>query len=69
MPKVTIEVPEGFEEVVKQLEQTLQSAQRAGLIHCLGSSRPEAEWERALAWSGGVCECRGLQREGILIRT
>ena len=28
MPKVTIEVPEGFEEVVKQLEQTLQRAQK-----------------------------------------
>ena len=28
MPKVTIEVPEGFEEVVKQLEQTLQGAQK-----------------------------------------
>jgi hypothetical protein len=28
MPKVTIEVPEGFEEVVKQLEQTLQQAQK-----------------------------------------
>jgi len=28
MPKVTIEVPEGFEEVVKELEQTLQRAQK-----------------------------------------
>lgn len=28
MPKVTIEVPEGFEEVVRQLEQTLQRAQK-----------------------------------------
>jgi hypothetical protein len=28
MPKVTIEVPEGFEEVVKELEQTLQHAQK-----------------------------------------
>lgn len=28
MPKVTIEVPEGFEEVVKQLEQTLQGTQK-----------------------------------------
>jgi len=28
MPKVTIGVPEGFEEVVKELEQTLQRAQR-----------------------------------------
>jgi hypothetical protein len=28
LPKVTIEVPEGFEEVVKHLEQTLQRAQQ-----------------------------------------
>ena len=28
MPKVTIDVPEGFEEVVKQLEQTLRQAQK-----------------------------------------
>ncbi|HEX8704376.1 MAG TPA: hypothetical protein VF815_36430 [Myxococcaceae bacterium] len=28
MAKVTIEVPEGFEEVVKELEQTLQRAQK-----------------------------------------
>ncbi len=28
MPKVTIEVPEGFEEVARQLEQTLQRAQK-----------------------------------------
>jgi hypothetical protein len=28
MPKVTIEVPEGFEEVAKQLEQTLQRAHK-----------------------------------------
>ncbi|QAT87955.1 hypothetical protein EJ065_6426 [Corallococcus coralloides] len=37
MPKVTIEVPEGFEDSVKALEETLQRAQKgvvgAGYAH------------------------------------
>lgn len=46
MPKLTIEVPEGFEEVVKHLERTLQRAQfgaegaRAGSLEAF-----DAAWE------------------------
>jgi hypothetical protein len=42
MPKVIIEVPEGFEEVVKELEQTLKRAQK-------GVEGPRAgTWRRSI---------------------
>jgi hypothetical protein len=53
----------------KAAEKRLKAGGTPGLIHCLGSPRPKAEWDRALAWRGRVCERGEFRREGILIGT